>query len=84
MLYYYHKIRNISPRRCGVYGAKNREDGENPSRTRRCDRGRNPKVATVRKNGKAREVGRSESQKTCLRVPRNIFEGKEGEDYGLG
>lgn len=38
-----------------------------PSRTRRCDRGRNLQRATVLilLNGKAQGVGRSGSQKTC-------------------
>lgn len=39
----------------------------NPSRTRRCDRGRPPHDATVRKGGKARRGERSGSQKT-LRI----------------
>ncbi len=44
-----------------------RESRENRERARRCDRGRNPHDATDRQSpgGKARRVGRSESQKTC-------------------
>jgi len=51
-----------------------RETGANPVRTRRCDRGRTPQTddrPLARRNclrkraGKARQVGGSESQKTC-------------------
>jgi hypothetical protein len=47
----------------------NRED-EEPSRSRRCDRGRNLHEATfpLEWKGKAQGVGRSGSQKTCLEV----------------
>ena len=43
-----------------------REDGENPSRTRRRNRGRKLQYATVMYDGKAQPLGRSGSRKTCL------------------
>ena len=48
-------------------GVKNRENGVNPLRSRRCNRGRTPQIATASqvRGGKVRQVGRSGSQKTC-------------------
>src|SRR5580704_12948465 len=48
-------------------GVKNRENGVNPLRSRRCNRGRTPQIATASqvRGGKVRPVGRSGSQKTC-------------------
>src|SRR6185295_13779858 len=57
-----------------------REGGVNPPRPRHCNRGRNPRVPLAGQAGKARGVGRSESQETCpgaIRSP--VFEGGPGQ-----
>lgn len=58
-----------TPPRHGCLGAcccqENWEDRANPSRSRRCNRGRTPPVPLSRMLGKARLVDRSGSQKTC-------------------
>ena len=59
-------------------GVKNRENGANPLRSRRCNRGRTPQIATASqvRGGKVRQVGRSGSQKTCpFVVSHSVFRG---------
>src|SRR6267142_213617 len=57
-----------------------REGGRKPPRPRHCDRGRNPRVATGREVGKARGVGRSESQETCPDAfQKPVFAGGTGQ-----
>ena len=51
-----------------------------PPRPRHCNRGRNPRMPLAGEAGKARGVGRSESQETCpgaIRSP--VFEGGSGQ-----
>jgi hypothetical protein len=43
-----------------------REGGANPPRARRCNRGRKPQEPLFCQDGKARQVERAGSQKTCL------------------
>jgi hypothetical protein len=56
-------------RQSGAPWELDRELREIRRRARRCNRGRNPQMPLFRRrNGKARRVGRTESQKTCLIV----------------
>lgn len=74
--------------------SKNRENGANPLRSRRCNRGRTPRNATLlathgrcrprrARQGKARPFARSGSQKTCLkrRILERSFRGKDVPRY---
>jgi hypothetical protein len=60
-------LHNLKKARIGAARRLNRETGAIPVRTRRCHRGRSAQDATVwlKPYGKARDIDRSESQKTC-------------------
>ena len=58
------RVLRITPKQVTRKGV--REGGENPPRARRCNRGRKPQGPLSSKDGKARQVERAGSQKTCL------------------
>jgi len=60
------RIDTVSYSAAHIVDFRVREEGANPSRSRRCEWGRNPPTPlSGLKDGKARGVGRTISQKTC-------------------